>query len=234
MKFGALISTLIVTTGVALATTSVPAAAVTFGFNNIAGGDTVGDAYKSDFSFDVTQSGSDKVLFKFLNNSSGTNALKQFAFSVDNSISSLLSNMMVDIGNVGIVDFDANPQNLSQSNNISGWDGTTFGGGTSGANKNSVQSGEALGVSFSANYNNVLAALSAGKLQVGIHVGSLPGGASDTYVSNSYYVPPGNPPVITQPVPESGSILGVIAFGIGGLLIRKRDKNIQLETVKLD
>lgn len=230
MKFAALIPAFLLTTGFALGATSMPATAVSFSFNNIAGGDTVGDAFNSNFSFDVTKNANNQVLFKFLNDSSGTNALKQFAFSVDNSVSGLLSSMSLNVGNTGTVDFKTNTQNLSQSNNISGWDGTTFGGTTNGGNGNSVQSGEALGVSFTANYDNVLAALSAGKLKVGIHVGSLPQGASDSYVNNNYYVPP-TQPVVPQTVPESGSILSIIAFGIGGFLMRKRENHMQLETV---
>ncbi|MBW4564581.1 MAG: PEP-CTERM sorting domain-containing protein [Mojavia pulchra JT2-VF2] len=223
MKVASLIPAFLITTSVVLATTSMPASAVTFGFSNIAGGDTVGDAYNSNFSFDVIQSSSDTVLFQFSNTGSVEHALKQFAFSIDNSVSGLLSNMMVNVGNVGTVNFNGNPQNLSQSNNILGWDGTTFGGGKSGKNSNSLQPGETLGVSFTANYNNVIAALNARTLQVGIHVGSLPGGASDSYVNSS---------PISQSVPEPGTIVGVMAFGIAGLLTRKNSKNEKLENIK--
>ena len=202
MKLASLVPTVIATAGLTIAATAIPAAAVTFGFQNIAGGDTVGDAFASGFKFDVTDNGGGKVLFKFLNNSSGTNALKQFALSVDPTKSGLLSNMAVNVNNVGTVKFDDKSQNLSQSNLIAGWDGETFGGGTSGGNSNSVDVGEALGVTFTGNYNNVLAALNSGLLQVGIHVGSLPNSASDAYVS-SYIAPPPLPPETPKKVPES-------------------------------
>ncbi|OKH31299.1 PEP-CTERM sorting domain-containing protein, partial [Calothrix sp. HK-06] len=77
----------------------------------------------------------------------------------------------MNVGNVGTVDFQANKQNLSQSNNIFGWDDTTFGADTNEGNENAVQGGESLGITFNANFNDVIAALNARTLMVGIHVG---------------------------------------------------------------
>ncbi|BAY96278.1 hypothetical protein NIES37_02080 [Tolypothrix tenuis PCC 7101] len=230
-KHTAFISALVVTTGVALAATAMPASAVTFGFNNIAGGDTVGDQYNSNFSIDVSQSSTNTVLFKFLNTSanSNTSALKQFVFSANPTVSSLLSNMQVNVGNVGTVKFanditnqNSKIQNLSQSNLVSGWN-PIFGGGTDGGNNNSVQSGEVLGVSFNGNYNDVITALKNGNLSVGIHVGSLPNGnSSDTYVTSLSS---------TQSVPEPATIFGLMAFGMGGLLTKKNGKNAKKEVL---
>lgn len=208
MKLKSLVPALIAATGLTIAATAIPASATTFSFNNISGGDTVGDAFAPGFSFDVTDAGGGKVLFKFLNNSSGTNALKQFAFSADSTVSSLLSGMQVNVDNSGTVVFDNIAKNLSQSNKISGWDGETFGGGTSGGNGNSVQVGESLGVTFTANFNNVITALTSSKLQVGIHVGSLPNGASDAYVNS--YIPKNNTPIVIQ-VPEPTVSLAALA-----------------------
>lgn len=209
MKLTSLVPALIAATGLTIAATAIPASATTFSFNNISGGDTVGDAFAPGFSFDVTDYGGGKVLFKFLNNSSGTNALKQFAFSVDPTVNGLLSGMQVNVNNSGTVLFDSKAQNLSQTENLSSWDGTTFGGGTSGSNSNSVQVGESLGVTFIANFNNVISALTSSKLQVGIHVGSLPNGASDAYVSS--YVPKNNTPTPPTQVPEPTVSLAALA-----------------------
>ncbi|QIR40064.1 PEP-CTERM sorting domain-containing protein [Tolypothrix sp. PCC 7910] len=227
MKVASFCAALLATTGIALAANSKPASAVTFGFNNITGGDTVGDAYNSNFSFDVSQSQSDssKVIFKFLNSSPSTStaAIKQFALSLDNSIAGLLSNIKVNVDNIGTVKFDSKVQNLPQSNLISGWVDEIFGGGTDGANKNSVQSGEVLGVSFTGKYTDVITALNTGKLQVGIHVGSLPiNGASDSYIS-------GNPS--TKSVPEPATVFGLMAFGIGGFLTRRNGKNSKTKVI---
>lgn len=210
MKAITIVSLLLTGIGATVIATSTPASAANFGFNNISGGDTVGDAFAKDFSFDVTNSGSDTVLFKFFNNASFDQALKQVAFSVDHTVSGLLSNMKLNIDNSGKVVFEAKNQNLSQSNNISGWDGTTFGADTKGGNANAVQWGESLGITFNANYDAVLAAINAGKLKVGIHVGSLPKGASDSYV-NSYVKPV--PPKDTTSVPEPSGLLGAGLIG---------------------
>ncbi|MEH1942323.1 MAG: PEP-CTERM sorting domain-containing protein [Nostoc sp.] len=174
-------------------------------------------AFANNFSFDVTDNGGGKVAFKFLNNASSTQALKQVAFSVDKSVSGILSNMVVNVGNTGTVLFQSNTQNLSQSNNISGWDGTTFGADTKGGNNNAVQSGESLGITFNANYNDVIAAINAGTLELGIHVGSLPKGASDSYVNSV--------PTSSTPVPEPSTLFGAgLAFGIATLFQKKLEK----------
>ncbi|MBD2163223.1 PEP-CTERM sorting domain-containing protein [Calothrix membranacea FACHB-236] len=233
-KHTAFISALVVTTGVALAATAMPASAVTFGFNNITNGDTVGDAYNSKFSFDVIDQGNNNVLFKFANNSlSALNedpTIKQIAFSVDSTVSSLLSGMTFNSSfntSINGVNFTSDTSNLSQSNKIAGWDGTTFGAKTSGANANGVQTGEALGIKFTGNYNNILTAISTGKLQIGIHAGSLANGASDAYVNTTSYVSSAPP----QAVPEPATIFGLMAFGMGGLLTRKNGKNAKKEVL---
>ncbi|MFN6466070.1 MAG: PEP-CTERM sorting domain-containing protein [Nostoc sp. DedVER02] len=219
MKATTIISLLLTGIGATVVATSAPASATTFGFNNITGGDTVGDAFAPNFSFDVTDNGSGTVLFKFLNNASSTQALKQVAFSVDSAASGILSNIAVNVGNSGTVLFQNNAQNLSQSNNISGWDGTTFGADTKGGNNNAVQSGESLGITFTGNYNTVLSAINAGTLKVGIHVGSLPGGYSDSYVNSVPTTPP------SKSVPEPSTLFGIgLVFGLASLSKANNDK----------
>ncbi|MBE8992660.1 PEP-CTERM sorting domain-containing protein [Nostoc sp. LEGE 12450] len=217
MKVTTIVSLLLTGIGATVIATAAPASATTFGFNNITGGDssTVGDAYAPNFSFDVTDNGGGKVLFKFLNNASSTQALKQVAFSVDSTVSGILSNIAVNVGNSGTVEFQNNAQNLSQSKNISGWDDTTFGADTKGGNGNAVQSGESLGITFTGNYNAVIAAINAGTLQVGIHVGSLPGGYSDSYVSTP----------ASKSVPEPSALFGIgLVFGLASLSKANNDK----------
>ena len=217
MKVTTIVSLLLTGIGATVIATSAPASAVSFSFNNISGGDPVGDAFAKDFSFDVTDNGSGTVLFKFLNNASSTQALKQVAFSVDNSVPGILSNIALNVGNSGIVDFELSTKNLSQSNNIPGWDGTTFGAETNGGNSNAVQPGESLGITFTGNYNAVLAAINAGTLKLGIHVGSLPNDASDSYVNGV--------PTSSTSVPEPSNLFGVgLAFGIATWFKANNDK----------
>ncbi|BDI15562.1 hypothetical protein ANSO36C_13640 [Nostoc cf. commune SO-36] len=228
MKVTTIASLLLAGIGATVIATSAPASAATFGFQNIPGGDTVGDAFAKDFLLDVTDKGGGTVLFKFLNNASTTfsnPALKQVAFSLDNSVSSLLSNIKLNINNTGNVLFEKSTQNLSQSNNISGWDGTTFGADPDGGNSKAVQSGESLGITFTANYNAVLAAINAGTLKLGIHVGSLPGGASDSYFNSV--------PTSRTPVPEPSILFGAgLAFGLATLFKGNHDKKWKQEKIK--
>ncbi|WP_373527345.1 PEP-CTERM sorting domain-containing protein [Nostoc sp.] len=226
MKVTTIVSLLLTGIGATVIATSAPASAASFSFDNISGGDTVGDAFASNFSFDVTDNGGGKVLFKFLNNASSTQALKQVAFSVDNSVSGILSTMVLNVGNSPNVLFESkkNTQNLAQSNNISGWN-ETFGADTKGANSNAVQSGESLGITFNANYNTVLTAINAGTLKLGIHVGSLPNGKSDSYVNSV--------PTPTTSVPEPSTLFGVgLAFGIATLFKANNDKKWKQEKFK--
>ncbi|WP_016878151.1 PEP-CTERM sorting domain-containing protein [Chlorogloeopsis fritschii] len=214
MKATAFFSILVAGVSSSIMVDCMPAVAATvsnFQFQNILGGDTIGDAYAPDFSFSLSDNGAGRVVFKFSNQGSFPHALKQVAFSVDPTMSGILSNILVNVDNSAGVNFQFSTQNLSQSNHILGWDGTTFGARTQGGNANSVQPTESLGIQFNGNYEDVLAAINSGTLKVGIHVGSLPGGASDSYVNT--------------PVPEPCTILGTgMAFGIGGLLKRKYAK----------
>lgn len=219
MKIATIVSLVLTGIGTTVIATSAPASAANFSFNNISGGDTVGDAFLNNFSFDVTDNGNNTVLFKLLNNASGTQAgqsLKQVAFSSGNN---LLSNMKVNVGNSSGVSFESKNQNLSQSNNISEWIGTTFGASTKGGNSNALQGGESLGITFNANYNAVLTALDSGALKVGIHVGSLPAGASDSYV---------NAPSPKKPkkVPEPATAVAFGLFAVGALKLTTKNKKL--------
>ena len=216
-------ATLLAGSALAAFALTAPAQAATFGFSNISGGDTVGDGLNSYFSFDVTDAGSGKVDFKVSNTVPGSSsssgaAIKQVAFSVNEAIvGSLLSSIQV-INSSG-VDFESSTQNLSQTNNLgSAWFGEDFGGKTDGGNRNSVQSGEFVTFKFNANYSNVLAALNTGNLRLGIHVGSLAAGASDSYVNGVPTPPP-------TPAPEPLTIIGSLAaLGLGATMRRRNQE----------
>ncbi|YAF96616.1 MAG: PEP-CTERM sorting domain-containing protein [Nodularia sp. CChRGM 3473] len=207
MKINSFFPATLVAAGVAIATSAMPASAVTVGFQNIFpnDGNTNGDAFVNNFSFDVIDAGSSQVLFNFSN--SGPGVVREVAFSVNNAVTGLLSNIQVNVGNVGNVNFSSPaPGVLPQSENITGWNGSTFSAvATPPPTQRGIASGESLGVRFNADFNAVIAALTNRQLQVGIHVISFPNGGSDAFVNAN---PPGNP----TPVPEPITTLG---FGVG-------------------
>jgi hypothetical protein len=97
-----------------------------------------------------------------------------------------LSGPVVNIGNVGQVAFSggAGKDQLPQGGNNFTTD-YAFSRNTGAGNAFGIQGGESLGLSFVANYNNVIAALNDGTLKVGLHVQALPNGQSDSYLSSS-------------------------------------------------
>src|SRR4028118_153408 len=160
-----LVKALLAVVGVAAlsAVSAAPASAITFGFGNIAGGDTPGDAYKNSFTFDVLNQGS-SVLFK-IKNSGNTAAPSMFIRQVFFDDNGYLSNAEANIGNVGTVNSEDNKGNdqLPQGgNNFT----TNYAFSRKGAgNGSGIQAGDTLGVRFTGNYNNVIYALNSGALR---------------------------------------------------------------------
>ncbi|OCQ94462.1 hypothetical protein BCD64_07205 [Nostoc sp. MBR 210] len=232
MKHTSVLSALLVGASVAVVTTAArPAAAITtsFSFQNIPGGDTFGDLLVDQFTLDIVDLSSNIVQFRFNNiipsGSSQTARIDQVAFSVDPTISGLLSNIVLNVDNVGVVDFQSSTQNLSQSNLIAGWDGTTFGAVRvpGGGNTSPVNKSETLGINFTANanYSAVIAAITNRKLQTGIHVVSiLPGGKSDSFVNSATSTP------VPEPITMLG--LGVGTLGLGALKRRYGNKKTKV------
>ena len=216
------IATSIVT--VAAIVSPMSAKAVSFTFDNIAGGDTVGDSLAQYLSMDVTSSGSG-VLFQF-NNGAGNTATTSFIRTVFIDAAPALlggnSNITVNKDNVGTVLFTGgvDNQNLPQGNNLlpNFTTNYAFNRVQGGGNINAIQPAESLGVLFAnVDFNNVISAINDGSLRVGYHLQGLPGGASDSYVNN-----PNTP---TKPVPVPGLLLGVMAAGaLGGKRLLKSKK----------
>src|SRR4028119_1341867 len=147
-----LVKSLLAVAGVAAvsAVSAAPASAFGFGFGNIVGGDTPGDAYKNSFTFDVLNQGS-SVLFK-IKNSGNTAAPSMFIRQVFFDDNGYLSNAEANIGNVGTVNFEDNKGNdqLPQGgNNFT----TNYAFSRKGAgNGSGIQAGDTLGVRFTGNY----------------------------------------------------------------------------------
>ncbi|MEG4171224.1 MULTISPECIES: PEP-CTERM sorting domain-containing protein [unclassified Microcoleus] len=164
------------------AVSAAPASA--FSFGNIAGGDPVGDAYKSNFSFNVIDEGT-SVLFNIFNSGNAA-APDMFIGKVLFDDNGYLSNAVANINNTGDVRFSGGASNDQLPQGGTGF--TTdyaFTRDNGGGNQWAVQHSESLGVRFTGNYANVVSALNTGALRLGLHVQALPNGASDSYLSSS-------------------------------------------------
>jgi len=219
-----LVKSLLAVAGVAALSAVSAAPAWAFSFGNIAGGDTPGDSYVNSFTFDVVDLGQ-SVLFN-IKNSGDTAAPSMFISKVffdDNKDSffddnTYLSSPLVNIGNVGEVAFSGGASNdqLPQGGN----NFTTkyaFSRNTDAGNAFGIQAGASLGLSFTADYKLVIAALNSGALRVGLQVQGLPNGQTDSYISTSS----GN----TQDTPEPLTMLAAgAAVGFGTMFKKQRDQ----------
>jgi hypothetical protein len=209
-----LVKSLLAVAGVAALSAVSAAPACAFTFSNIAGGDTPGDAYVNSFTFDVFNDGP-LVIFK-INNLGDSRASNMFISKVLFDDNGYLSGPKVNEGNEGQVRFNGGPDNdqLPQGGNNFTTD-FAFSRDTGAGNALGIQARESLGVSFVANYNSVMTALSDGTLKLGLHVQALPNGASDSYISSSS----GN----TQDTPEPLTMLAAgAAVGFGTMFKKQR------------
>ena len=208
-----LVKSLLALAGVAAVSAVSAAPASAFGFGNIVGGDTPGDAYKNSFTFDVLNDGS-SVIFK-IKNSGNAAALSMFISKVFFDDNGYLSGPIgINVNNVGTVEFSGGAGNdqLPQGGNSFT---TNYAFSREGpGNAKGIQAGETLGLKFTGNYNNVIYALSTGALRLGIHVQSLPNGASDAYISTN-----------TQDTPEPLTMLAAgAAVGFGTMFKKQRER----------
>jgi hypothetical protein len=212
-----LVKSLLAVAGVAAVSAVSAAPAWAFSFGNIAGGDTVGDAYVNSFRYTVANQGS-AVRFDIFN-SGDTAAPNMFISKVFFDDNGYLSAPSLYGTNIGEVSFSGGPSNdrLPQGGN----DFTTdyaFSRNPGGGNGGPIQRGESFPVSFRGNYNNVIAALNDGTLKIGLHVQGLPNGASDSYISTSS----GN----TQDTPEPLTMLAAgAAVGFGTMFKKQRERD---------
>lgn len=196
---------------------SAPAYAASFGFNNITGGDNFGDGLATGFSMDVTDAGSGNVLFKIFNNTGVANFIGQVYFDD----SGFLSGPTPNQSNVGVVNFASGGNNLPQGANLNPNFVADFGfdRGNGAGNADGVQTGEALGIQFTGNFTNIINAINAGTLRVGLHVQGIgTADKSDSFVSG--------PPSTAIPTPAL--LPGVIGVGLG--LLRKRQQLAKSES----
>lgn len=196
-------------------------AAATYNFGNIAGGDTYGDALAANFSLEVTDLGSNQVMFEVESASSlGTYFISQVFVDDSTNVLGGETGAYSDINSFGEVSFlDNGTANFPQGN-IIGFDTTAayireVGCGRScGGNAQAVQPAESAAFIFAGDFNDVIAALDDGSLSFGIHVQGI-GEYSDSFVS----VPNGPPEI---PLPAGGILLLSALAGLG--VARKRMK----------
>jgi hypothetical protein len=211
-----LVKSLLAVVGVAAVSAVSAAPAWAFSFSNIAGGDTVGDAYVNSFTFDVLNGGS-SVFFHIFNsgNAAAPNMFISKVFFDDDF--GYLSEPSLYGTNGSQVRFSGGASNdqLPQAGNGFTTD-YAFSHQTGAGNVFGIQAGEILGgLRFTGNYNNVIAALNSGELKIGLHVQGLPNGASDSYISTN-----------TQDTPEPLTMLAAgAAVGFGTMFKKQRQRN---------
>ena len=212
-----LVKSLLAVAGVAAVSAVSAAPAWAFSFSNIAGGDTVGDAYVKSFTFDVLNGGSS--VFFHIFNSGDAAAPNMFISKVFFDDNGYLSEPSLYGTNGSQVRFSGGASNepLPQAGNGFTTD-YAFSHQTGADNVFGIQGGEILGgLKFTGNYNNVISALNNGTLKLGLHVQALPNGASDYYISSSS----GN----TQDTPEPLTMLAAgAALGFGTMFKKQRQR----------
>lgn len=196
---------------------SQQASAVTFGFDNIAGGDTAGDAYAANFKLDVTDLGAGKVLFQIV--SAAAPAMNYFIRTVlvDNTSPNSFTSMPLAndaAHSVGTVNMTrSGGGTLPQGNNIGFASNFKF-HRIWPTNDNGIQQGETAGFLFDVvgDFSSIISALTSGELRFGLHLQGLPGGASDSYVNS----------VTPVPLPAAGILLIGALGGLGFASRRKK------------
>lgn len=199
-----------------------PAHAVTVYFDNITNNSPIADSIAGQFTVDVTDVGGTQVLFEFANLGPTASSITQAYFD-DIDSAPLLSTLTFDPANTSSgVNFHSptppGPPDLPAGNTVSF--AADFSAGAEsqpgGVPVNGVNPGETLGILFSYqgsnSFSDVMTALIAGTLRIGIHVQSIPFAEGD--FSESFV----NVPV---PVPATLPLLGSAVAGLAGFRIRR-------------
>ncbi|MEG4287835.1 PEP-CTERM sorting domain-containing protein [Microcoleus sp. C2C3] len=208
-----LVKSLLAVAGVAALSAVSAAPASAFNFSNITGGDTVGDAYASNYNLELVDQGG-RVLFNFyhlINPATTSSFIRQVYFDDKNNN---LSDPWPNIGNFGTVAFSGGASNAQLPQGGNNFTTDYYFSRDVPGNGNAIQPGEKFGVSFAGDYATLVNAVNSGALNIGIHVQGLPGGASDSYVTSN-----------TEETPEPLTMLAAgAAVGFGTMFKKQRDQ----------
>ena len=217
MTFKALFPSLVVASGMAIAT-AMPATAATlisevdgtyeYAFENVNSDNTIGDSLASAFTFKLESSGTDSVNFLFSvgDIDSFSYYVSQIYFSYTGETESLLSSASLNISNIGQVSF-VEDSGLTFLDGLqdTGFDASNilFGATYNNFDVNRIDPGDTLGIQFSGTLESVVTALESDDLRIGINAG-LPDGQSDSYVTSNLSVeePAPEEPAPEEPAPE--------------------------------
>jgi hypothetical protein len=178
---------------------------------------------ESQLSLAVTSPASNQVLFTFYNDGpSGS------MFDVDPSMSGSIAQIYFDNDgeplsfnsfnpSAGVIFHQgATPGNLPGGNNLEPDFVATFSAGAnSPAPTNGVNPGEYLGILFTGDLSEVITAINAESLRIGVHVTGINGGTSDSYVSTTTVNS-----VTVNSVPGA-VLLGILGLAVAGVKLRK-------------
>ena len=192
--------------------------AASLSFSCITSNDTSGDNCtigETQLSVDVTDAGSNQVLFTFLNTASGAPSSIEGVYFDDGSLLGIAS---IDNSSPGVsFSQGAAPPNLPGGNGISPAFLTTAGllaDSDPPPAGNGVNTGEFVGIRFDLQsgktFGDVIAELANGDLRVGMHVIAIGSGGSESFVNN---------PV---PLPAAVWLFGSGLLGLAGVARRKR------------
>ncbi|BAY10703.1 PEP-CTERM sorting domain-containing protein [Calothrix sp. NIES-2098] len=233
MKINSFLPVLLATTSITLVAQAIPAQAFELGFTRKTNNSSFNVAPQLTTSVDDLGSGQVKFTF---NNSGSVSAgtITEVDFGKTNFLN-LLS--LSSLSTTAAHNLDQGV-NFTQTNTATlpatfGWNpAITFKATNSGYQKTGVDVGESLSIIFNlksgTSFSDIETGFKNGTLAIATHVQSIggTGGVSDkfesTYNTNN-----------TKSVPEPGTILGLMAFGMGGLLTRKKSKNANSEKVTL-
>ncbi|BAY22294.1 hypothetical protein NIES2100_20570 [Calothrix sp. NIES-2100] len=220
MKINSFVPALLVTTSVAFAAQVIPAQAFELGFTNRTNNGSINVA--SQFKTSIDDIGSGKVKFTFNNTGAKDASITEINFGKTDfnkflSYSSLSNTTGVNFK----TDKLANLASLGWTKNDTA---LTFGVNNGGYQKDGVDTGESLSIIFNLasgkTFSDIENGFKTGTIAIATHVQSIggSGGYSDKFESTYQATSP------SKSVPEPGTILGLMAFGMGGLLTRKNGK----------
>lgn len=195
-----------VLTGLGMAV-SQGALGATYGFADIKATETAG-GISAKLSVEVTDLGSGKVLFT-IKNADGTHSGIVTGVSFQDQGNDLRNPRIMDSTGV---QFETGggallPRSLSFDEDMD------FTRKSRGGVNNGVNRGEALLLKFTAKYDDVIAALESGDIEIGLHVQNLPRGASQKLVST-----------VVHPLPEGGSMIALLGLGCLGIWFWRRQE----------